>query len=79
MNSPQGFEQSMERLQTIVRKLEGGELPLEESLSLFEEGVRLSKECQAHLGSAELKVEQLLKAGSDGGIETRPFSTPKTE
>ncbi len=74
MTTPLGFEQSIEKLQLIVRKLEGGELSLEESLSLFEEGVRLTKECQSHLAGAELKVEQLIKANADGAVETKALS-----
>ena len=62
----------MDRLGEIVEKLEAGDLPLEQSLSLFEEGVRLSKITQQKLDAAELKVEQLL-AVEDGRARTAPF------
>ena len=60
------FEASLERLSAIVERLEGGELPLEESLSLFEEGVKLARAAQACLDSAEKRVEELLSIGADG-------------
>ena len=55
------FEESLKKLETIVDQLEKGDLPLEDSLKLFEEGVQLSRECQKHLELAEGKVEILLK------------------
>lgn len=67
------FEKSFAQLQELVKKLEGGTLPLEESLKAFEEGVRLTRQCQASLTNAELKVEQLLKVGADGKTQTKPF------
>jgi exodeoxyribonuclease VII small subunit len=54
------FEASLMALEKIVRELEGGDLPLERSLELFEEGVRLSRECQERLNSAERRIELLL-------------------
>jgi len=67
------FERAFAQLQELVKKLEGGSLPLEESLKAFEEGVRLTRHCQESLSSAELKVEQLLKIGADGKAQTKPF------
>lgn len=55
------FESSLEALEQIVRQLEQGELPLEKSLELFEQGIRLSKECQERLGQAERRIEILLR------------------
>ena len=55
------FETSLGELETIVRRLEEGDLPLEESLKLFEDGVKLSRECQERLSSAERRIEVLLK------------------
>ena len=55
------FEASLGELEKIVRKLEDGELPLEQSLKLFEDGVRLSRECQERLNAAERRIEILLK------------------
>lgn len=57
----QTFESSLGELEKIVRKLEDGELSLEESLKLFEDGVRLSRECQERLNQAERRIEILLK------------------
>ncbi len=56
------FEPSLTRLEEIVRLLEEGKLPLEESLTLFEEGVGLSRQCLEVLGNAERKVEMLMAA-----------------
>lgn len=57
----QTFESSLGELEKIVRKLEDGDLSLEESLRLFEDGVRLSRECQERLNQAERRIEILLK------------------
>ena len=61
----QTFETSMKRLDEIVALLEGGEVSLEESIKLFEEGTKLSAKCAALLDEAELKVTKLLQ-GPDG-------------
>jgi exodeoxyribonuclease VII small subunit len=66
-NSP-AFEDILSRLGTVVERLESGEMPLEESLSLFEEGVRLSRVGAARLDEAERRVERLLH--QDGTTET---------
>ncbi len=55
------FEQAMARLEAIVGELEKGELPLDESLKIFEEGIRLSKNCLKILEDAERKVEVLVQ------------------
>ena len=55
------FEASLEALEQIVRQLESGDLPLEKSLELFEQGVRLSRECQDRLNQAERRIEVLLR------------------
>src|ERR1044071_9500827 len=59
------FEASLSQLETIVKKLEEGDLPLDESLKLFEKGVALSRECRERLNEAERRIEILLK-DSDG-------------
>jgi exodeoxyribonuclease VII small subunit len=56
-----GIESQLKSLENIVKKLEDGSLPLEESLILFEEGIRLSRELQSALQNASLKVTQLLE------------------
>lgn len=55
------FEQAMARLEAIVGELEKGDLPLDESLKIFEEGIRLSKSCLRVLEEAEKKVEVLVQ------------------
>lgn len=55
------FEKSLEELETIVGKLENGDLPLEDSLELFEKGIKLSRECRDRLTSAERKIQILMK------------------
>lgn len=66
------FEQSLSRLEEIVRLLERGDAPLSESLGLFEEGAGLVKACSKLLDEAEQKVVQLRK-GPDGAPEELPF------
>lgn len=66
------FEDALARLEAIVEQLEKGDLPLEESLKIFEEGVRLSKNCLKMLEEAERKVEILLE-DKDGKKRSRPF------
>ena len=64
------FEASLNELEAIVRQLEGGDLPLEESLKLFENGVKLSRECRERLNHAERRIEILLKdANGDFHLE----------
>lgn len=57
----QTFEASLKKLEKIVSQLEDGDLPLEESLKLFEDGVKLSRECRERLEQAERRIEVLLK------------------
>jgi len=66
------FEDALNKLEKIVSKLEEGDIPLEESLKLFEEGIRLSRFCNQKLDEAEKKVEILLK-GKDGLLKAQPF------
>ncbi len=73
------FEQSMERLSHIVEKLERGDLPLEESLKLFEEGVRLSRLAQDRLDNAQQRIERLLTVDSQGKARTAPFESTDDE
>jgi exodeoxyribonuclease VII small subunit len=68
------FEKRLTRLEEIVEKMEGGEIPLEESLKLFEEGVKLTKDCHKQLSEAEIKVKQLLGIDSNGQPMTKAFS-----
>jgi len=66
------FEDALNKLERIVSKLEEGDIPLEESLKLFEEGIRLSRFCNQKLDEAEKKVEILLK-GKNGMMKAHPF------
>jgi exodeoxyribonuclease VII small subunit len=61
-----GFEEALKRLTAIVERLESGELSLEQSLALFEEGTRLSRTSQAQLDAAEKRVEELLAIDAAG-------------
>lgn len=69
------FEESTRRLAKIVAELEGGDLPLERALSLFEEGIRLSRSAQERLDRAEKRVEELLGMDADGRPVTREFES----
>ena len=67
------FEDALRALEDIVRKLEGGEVPLDSSIALYERGEKLRQHCQARLDAAQLKIEQII-AGADGqAAGTRPF------
>jgi exodeoxyribonuclease VII small subunit len=66
------FEDALNKLEKIVSKLEDGEIALEDSLKLFEEGIRLSRLCNQKLEEAEKRVEILMK-GKNGVIKPRPF------
>lgn len=65
------FEESLQRLEVIVKEMERGDLPLEQSLKLFEEGIALSGTCKAELEAAEGKIEILLK--QDGKLKAEAF------
>jgi exodeoxyribonuclease VII small subunit len=69
---PKTFESSLEELERIVRQLEQGELPLEKSLELFEQGVKLSRDCQERLSQAERRIEILMR-DNQGRASVRPF------
>ena len=71
------FENALSQLESIVSQLEDGDLPLEESLQLFEEGIKLSRFCNQKLNEAQKKVEVLLR-GNEGTLETHPFEPEET-
>ena len=80
------FEQALSALEKIVERLEKGELSLEESLRLYEEGVRLSRLCHGKLEEAEGKIEMLLKDAkgeaaldAKGRPKTKPLAPPENE
>ena len=65
------FEDEVRRLGEIVDQMESGELPLEESLALFEEGVKLARQAQSRLDLAERRVEELLSVDEEGNPVVR--------
>ncbi len=67
------FEQAVRQLTEIVQKLERGDLPLEESVALFEQGVRLSAISQRRLDRAQQRIEELLHVDESGRARTAPF------
>jgi exodeoxyribonuclease VII small subunit len=74
---PKSFEASLEALEQIVHELEGGDLPLEKSLELFEDGIRLSRQCQERLNQAERRIEVLLR-DNQGRPVVSAFEEAKT-
>lgn len=80
------FEEALQQLEQIVQKLEKGELPLEESLKLYEDGIRLSRLCHGKLEEAEGRIEMLLKDArgepaldAQGRPRTTPLAPPEDE
>lgn len=72
------FESSLAQLEKIVEQLENGDLPLEESLKLFETGVKLSRECRERLSEAERRIEVLMKDG-DGKLSLSDLPTDSSD
>ena len=72
---PQDFAATVEQLETIVERLESGELSLEDALTAFEQGVRLTRDAQQRLDSAELKVRALSEDG-EGRLNVTSFAGP---
>ena len=70
-NAPLTFEAGLEQLETIVKEMEGGELPLERALELFEKGMQLSDACRKQLEEAETRVEILTRRA--GVMQPQPF------
>ncbi|MCJ7547049.1 MAG: exodeoxyribonuclease VII small subunit [Deltaproteobacteria bacterium] len=72
MKKEKAFEEALKELEEIVNRLEQGEIPLEQALQLFEQGVRLSRLCHTKLDEAQKRVEVLLKDEA-GKMTARPF------
>jgi exodeoxyribonuclease VII small subunit len=72
-NEPMTFEQAMNCLEAIVRKLEAGELPLDETVRLYEEGQRLRQYCEQYLADAEQRIT-IIRQTSDGSITVEQSS-----
>ena len=68
------FEQSMQELETLVRRLEEGRMPLEESIKAYERGTALKNHCQSKLQEAKLKVDQIVLA-PNGEATLKPFDS----
>lgn len=73
------FEKKLTRLEEIVQKMEKGELALDESMKLFEEGVKLSRDCQAQLTKAEAQVKKLVGTDANGKAITENFDPDDEE
>lgn len=71
------FETCLDELEQVVKQLEGGDLPLEKSLALFERGVSLSDTCRKQLEEAETRVEILIR--KEGKIQPEPFRPEKSD
>ncbi|MFI4869407.1 MAG: exodeoxyribonuclease VII small subunit [Steroidobacterales bacterium] len=67
--APPAFEAALAQLEALVTRLESGDLPLDEALRTFEQGVRLTRECQGALAAAQQKVQRLLQRGDTVTIE----------
>jgi len=72
------FEKNLKRLEEIVSKLEDGELQLEQSLKLFEEGISISRACNLKLTEAENRVKLLLSVNADSTEVTKDFTATPT-
>ncbi|WP_206240351.1 exodeoxyribonuclease VII small subunit [Novosphingobium terrae] len=66
------FEEALRALEGVVRQLESGEVPLDESISLYEKGEKLRGACQARLDAATARIERIV-AKDDGSVATRPL------
>ncbi|HUA82359.1 MAG TPA: exodeoxyribonuclease VII small subunit [Bryobacteraceae bacterium] len=73
--APLTFEAGLQQLESIVKEMEAGDLPLERALELFERGMKLSETCRKQLEDAETRVEILMKRA--GEMQAQPFRTDK--
>ena len=71
------FEESLARLESLVEKMESGDLSLEDSLKTFEEGIKLTRECQQALKTDEQKVNLLIE--QNGAVDSQPFIEANNE
>ena len=67
------FEECLKRLEEVVNQLERGDIPLEQSLALFDEGMKMSSQCREELEAAEGRIEILLR--NQGKLKAEPFDT----
>ncbi|EIZ79561.1 exodeoxyribonuclease VII small subunit [Novosphingobium sp. Rr 2-17] len=67
------FEDALRALETIVRQLESGDVPLEDSIALYEKGDRLRQHCQKRLDAAQVRIERIVQGPDGAAIGTQPF------
>jgi exodeoxyribonuclease VII small subunit len=70
------FEDALRALEQVVRRLEGGEVPLDESIALYERGEKLRGHCQARLDAAQARIEAIVQGADGKPAGTRPFDAP---
>lgn len=78
MKKSQTFEQAMNRLEEINQALESGDIPLEESIKLYDEGIKLIEFCQSKLNEAEKKIQKLSR-NTEGNFEISDLNSPSSE
>lgn len=69
------FEDALRALEDVVRRLESGEVPLDDSINLYEQGEKLRQHCQARLDAAQAKIEKIVQAPDGRAVGTAPFDT----
>ncbi|WP_324742851.1 exodeoxyribonuclease VII small subunit [Tsuneonella sp. CC-YZS046] len=69
------FEDALRALEEVVRKLESGEVPLDDSIELYERGELLRQHCQARLDAAQARIEKIVSGGGGRPVGTEPFGT----
>lgn len=69
------FEEAFNELSTVVERLQQGDLPLEDTITLFEQGMRLSFQCERFLDDADRRIEMLVRR-EDGQYQTEPYDEP---
>jgi exodeoxyribonuclease VII small subunit len=70
------FEDALRALEEVVRRLESGEVPLDDSITLYERGEHLRKHCQARLDAAQLRIDRIIQGPDGSATGTRPFDDP---
>lgn len=74
--SQMSFEDALRALEDVVRRLESGEVPLDQSIDLYERGEALRKHCQARLDAAQARIEKIVTGPSGNAMGTEPFDQP---
>jgi len=70
------FEEALRALEDVVKRLESGEVPLDDSINLYEQGEKLRQHCQARLDSAQARIEKIVQGPDGKAAGTAPFDTP---